>query len=78
MTESEAAGFTTDPNQTVALGQVRPGDLRYSRIAGAVRTSSPHVDIGVIGEAALRLAGSVGDQLGVKTRVTSGVEAPLA
>jgi predicted regulator of Ras-like GTPase activity (Roadblock/LC7/MglB family) len=44
----------------------------------AVRTSSPHVDIGVISEAALRLAGSVGDQLGVKTRVTSGVEAPPA
>ncbi|MER6079230.1 roadblock/LC7 domain-containing protein [Streptomyces sp. NPDC001833] len=44
----------------------------------AVRTSSPQVDIGVISEAALRLAGSVGDQLGVKTRVTSGVEAPPA
>ncbi|MEU6663815.1 roadblock/LC7 domain-containing protein [Streptomyces sp. NPDC046821] len=37
----------------------------------AVRTSSPHSDIGVIGEAALRLATSVGDHLGVKTRVTS-------
>ncbi|MGC0400304.1 putative regulator of Ras-like GTPase activity (Roadblock/LC7/MglB family) [Streptomyces sp. SAI-126] len=44
----------------------------------SVRTSSPNVDIGVISEAALRLAGSVGDQLGVKTRVSSGVEAPLA
>ncbi|MFJ4973011.1 roadblock/LC7 domain-containing protein [Streptomyces sp. NPDC088755] len=44
----------------------------------AVHTSSPHVDIGVISEAALRLAGSVGDQLGVKTRVTSGAEAPPA
>ncbi|MEU3299826.1 roadblock/LC7 domain-containing protein [Streptomyces sp. NPDC006678] len=44
----------------------------------AVRTSSPSADIGVISEAALRLAGSVGDQLGVKTRGTSGVEAPPA
>ncbi|MBK3632614.1 roadblock/LC7 domain-containing protein [Streptomyces sp. MBT97] len=44
----------------------------------AVRTSSPNVDIGVISEAALRLAGSVGEQLGVKTRVTTGVEAPPA
>ncbi|MFD4790877.1 roadblock/LC7 domain-containing protein [Streptomyces sp. NPDC058459] len=43
----------------------------------AVCTSSPDVDIGLISEAALRLAGS-GDHLGVKTRVTSGVEAPPA
>ncbi|MGW2690146.1 roadblock/LC7 domain-containing protein [Streptomyces sp. NPDC001414] len=44
----------------------------------AVRTSSPHVDIGVISEAALRLAGSVGDQLGVKSRTAGSVEAPPA
>jgi predicted regulator of Ras-like GTPase activity (Roadblock/LC7/MglB family) len=44
----------------------------------AVRTSSPNSDIGVISEAALRLAASVGGQLGVKTRVTSGTEAPPA
>ncbi|WP_435058123.1 roadblock/LC7 domain-containing protein [Streptomyces sp. bgisy060] len=44
----------------------------------AVRTSNPHVDIGVISEAALRLAGSVGDQLSVKTRAADGSEAPLA
>ncbi|MGW2046288.1 roadblock/LC7 domain-containing protein [Streptomyces sp. NPDC001858] len=44
----------------------------------AVRTSSPHADIGVISEAALRLATSVGEQLGVKTRVASGAEAPSA
>ncbi|MFD7136999.1 roadblock/LC7 domain-containing protein [Streptomyces sp. NPDC059894] len=44
----------------------------------AVRTTSPHADIGVISEAALRLAASVGDQLGVKTRVADGAEAPPA
>ncbi|MGC5006363.1 roadblock/LC7 domain-containing protein [Streptomyces sp. NBC_01762] len=44
----------------------------------AVRTDSPHADIGVISEAALRLASSVGDRLSVKTRVADGTEAPLA
>jgi predicted regulator of Ras-like GTPase activity (Roadblock/LC7/MglB family) len=44
----------------------------------AVQTDSPHADIGVISEAALRLAASVGDQLGVKTRVTGGTEATPA
>lgn len=44
----------------------------------AVGTTGPNVDIGVISEAALRLAGSVGDQLGVKTRSNSNVEAPPA
>lgn len=44
----------------------------------AVRTDSPHADIGVISEAALRLAASVGDQLGVETRVAGGAQAPLA
>ncbi|MFG2441001.1 roadblock/LC7 domain-containing protein [Streptomyces sp. NPDC048508] len=44
----------------------------------AVRTSSPNADVGVVSEAALRLASSVGDQLGVKTRVISGAEAPPA
>ncbi|MGW5096279.1 roadblock/LC7 domain-containing protein [Streptomyces nodosus] len=44
----------------------------------AVCTDGPHADIGVISEAALRLAASVGDRLGVKTRVAGGTEAPRA
>ncbi|MFE9684494.1 roadblock/LC7 domain-containing protein [Streptomyces sp. NPDC006285] len=44
----------------------------------AVRTGSPQADIGVISEAALRLAASVGTQLSVENRVPSAVEAPLA
>ncbi|MGQ4436989.1 MULTISPECIES: roadblock/LC7 domain-containing protein [unclassified Streptomyces] len=44
----------------------------------AVRTSNPNDDIGVISEAALRLAASVGERLGVKTRESRGTEAPQA
>jgi hypothetical protein len=44
----------------------------------AVRTDGPHADIGVISEAALRLAASVGERLGVQTRIADGTEAPLA
>lgn len=44
----------------------------------SVRTDSPHADIGVISEAALRLAASVGEQLGVKTRDVGDAEAPSA
>ncbi|MFJ1652593.1 roadblock/LC7 domain-containing protein [Streptomyces sp. NPDC088337] len=44
----------------------------------AVRTDSPHADIGVISEAALRLAASVGERLGARTRVAGGTEAARA
>ncbi|MDF3140970.1 MULTISPECIES: roadblock/LC7 domain-containing protein [unclassified Streptomyces] len=44
----------------------------------AVRTDSPHADIGVISYAALRLAASVGNQLGVQNRIADVTEAPLA
>ncbi|GGU55983.1 hypothetical protein GCM10010211_21020 [Streptomyces albospinus] len=44
----------------------------------AVRTDTPLADIGVISEAALRLAESVGERLGVKTRVGGATETPLA
>lgn len=42
----------------------------------AVRTDGPLADIGMISEAALRLAESVGGRLGVGTRVTGDVVSP--